>query len=164
MADNIILVGMMGSGKTTLGRFLSMILGLPFIDLDKEIELQAGKTIPEIFEDDGEEYFRNFECLILKNIISTGNAIISTGGGIIENSESFDILKEQNRVFYLKTTPEVLYSRIKGDVNRPNLKSFEHFSALLKSREEKYASVSNFIVDVNKTISEIAQEVRGLLW
>lgn len=164
MADNIILTGMMGSGKTTLGRFLSMILGLPFIDLDKEIEFQVGKSIPEIFEEDGEEYFRNFECLILKNIISSGNAIISTGGGIIENAESFEILKEQKRVFYLKTTPEILYSRIKGDSNRPNLKTFENFSLLLKSREEKYESVANYTIDVNKTISEIAQEVRGLLW
>lgn len=164
MADNIILVGMMGSGKTTLGRFLSMILGLPFIDLDKEIELQIGKTIPQIFEEDGEEYFRNFECLILKNIISSGNAIISTGGGIIENIESREILKEQNKVFYLKTTPEILYSRIKGDSNRPNLKTFENFSNLLNSREAKYLEVAKHVVDVNKTISEIAQEVRGLLW
>ena len=94
---NIYLLGMMGSGKSTIGRFLSRRMGKPFIDLDSEIEQSAGKTISEIFENDGEEYFRNIEANQLQEY---SDSIVACGGGIIVNEGNRAIIKKMGRLYY----------------------------------------------------------------
>ncbi|MDX8405313.1 MAG: shikimate kinase, partial [Mariprofundus sp.] len=113
-----ILVGLMGSGKSSIGRRLAAYMDLPLIDLDDYIVEQAGRSIPEIFERNGEPAFRQMETNALRDVIDK-HAVIATGGGIVECEENRLILKAHPPVIWLKASPEFLADRIDGDSNRP---------------------------------------------
>ncbi len=117
---NIILTGMMGSGKTTVGKELAALLNCNFIDLDEIIEKKYGK-ISDIFAQKGEAYFREAETQELKNLKEKEKFVLSTGGGIILKDENIEILKKIGQVFYLSAKSETIYGRIKNQNHRPLL-------------------------------------------
>ena len=116
MKDNIILIGFMGCGKSSVGIRLSYRLRRTIIDTDQWIEQKQKKTVSEIFEESGEEAFRCMETECLRELIKTARRqIISAGGGLPMRKENHALLKELGRVFYLKVTPETVYERVKND-------------------------------------------------
>lgn len=162
--SKIILIGFMGSGKTTIGKALSQKCQYSLIDTDKYIEEQQSRTISNIFEQDGEEYFRVLETNALKELLkSDEDMIISTGGGLAIKKENRELLKEAGTTFYLNATPETIYNRVKGDNKRPLLQCEDpkkKIISLMGERELYYIDASNKIIDTDdKTIDEIACEI-----
>ena len=142
--DNIILIGFMGCGKTSVGIKLSYRLKQTFLDTDKQIEKKQGRSIREIFASDGEAAFRQMETECIKELLAgTGNSkqIFSTGGGTPVKEENRELLKRLGTVVYLKVSPEVVYERLKGDTSRPLLQTDNpkgRIEELLGSRKEAY--------------------------
>lgn len=161
---NIILIGFMGCGKSTIGVKLSYRLRQPMLDTDKQIEKEEGRTISEIFETDGEEYFRNLETECIKKLISTvHNQIISVGGGLPMREVNHALLKELGMVVYLRARAETIYERVKHDKTRPLLQCDdpkEKIRTLMEKRAAVYESASDVIVDVdNKDFDTILDEI-----
>lgn len=120
---NIVLVGLSGSGKTTIGKLLEKYLpNLKFVDTDEIIVKQENRSINDIFAKDGEEKFREIEKFVVEKVSKENDLIISTGGGVVLNKENMINLKKNGIVFYLKTSPEVIAERLKNDNTRPLLK------------------------------------------
>ena len=136
MEKNIILVGYMGSGKTSVSKALEKITGLMFLDTDEEIVKRASKSINAIFAEDGEEAFRGMETALLQELIETGwKGILSTGGGMPVRQENRSLLKKLGTVVYLKTSPEATCKRLEGDTTRPLLAGLaDHEAKLAKIR------------------------------
>ena len=166
----IYIIGFMGSGKTTAGRKLASLLGWSFIDLDKKIEEYTGKTIPEIFSQNGEDYFRAAETQILRNLKSGVNTIISTGGGTPCYSDNMDFMLESGLTIYLKLTPGQLKSRLsKSNGERPLIKDLDPQSLMafiekkLADRERWY-NMSDIIADgIDLNISLLHSIVKSKL-
>lgn len=159
---NICLTGLMGSGKSTVGAILAQKLGMEFVDIDNEIETKTGLKISEIFSQKGENFFRKVETEILKSFAKKLGQVISTGGGAIQKEGNLQILKENGLTIYLKTSPEVLFGRIKNDTSRPllqNEKPFETLRELLEKREPNYKKADIIVVTDEKTIDEIVDEI-----
>lgn len=154
---NIVLIGMMGAGKSYIGGKLAKLLAhFSYVDVDKRIEENTGLTIPEIFETQGESYFRKLESEVINEVAQNKNQIISIGGGAFENPENIKALKENGLVFYLKASAKELFKRIEneaqGSQNRPMLNqdfSVKTIEKLLKKREKNYLK-ANFVIDTNQ--------------
>lgn len=162
----IILTGMMGAGKTTISKILGKKLNIKSIDIDTLIEQNENEKISEIFSNKGENYFRNIEKETIKNNFNSDNLIISLGGGALENNETRDFLLKNSTIIYLKTSPEVIYERIKNNTSRPLLcgnMSVEKISEILEKREANYQSATITITTDNKTPEKIAEEIIGVL-
>lgn len=165
---NIILVGMMGCGKSTIGKLLADAMeGFEFVDTDEQIEKTAQMTIPEIFIDYGESSFRELESGTIKRFCARENQVISTGGGCVESIENMDTLKESGIVFYLKATADTLFERVKHTKDRPMLYDEDpkkKLKMLLKRREPMYQS-ADFVIDTeNRTQDDIVKELRDLYY
>lgn len=160
---NILLIGFMGTGKTSVSLKLSELLNMKLIDTDGYIEKKENKSISEIFETNGEEFFRKCESETLIELSKEKNLLISCGGGIIVKEENIPIMKKQGKVVLLKATPESIYERVKNDNTRPllnNNMTIEYISNLMESRKEKYLKAADIIIDTdNKSIKEICQEI-----
>ena len=156
----IIFIGFMGTGKTTIGQYLSELQNLSYVDLDQYIELNEEKSIPDIFNDKGEHEFRKLEFKYLKECLDIFD-IISTGGGIIENSDSLALLKMQRHVIWLDCNIDVIYRRIVSDPHRPNAKNktLEQLNALYLSRISRYNEIAFIKVNSGLTVSEIYEEI-----
>lgn len=139
----IVLVGMMGSGKSSVGRRLAGRLGLPFVDADTEIETAAGMTIPEIFAQRGEAEFRDGERRVISRILTTrAPLVLATGGGAFMNAETRQRVKELGISVWLKAEPDVLMRRVRKRSNRPLLQTADPEATLrrmLAEREPVYA-------------------------
>ena len=139
----IVLVGMMGSGKSSVGRRLATKLGLPFVDADTEIETAAGMTIPEIFAQRGETEFRNGERRVISRILTTRSPLVlATGGGAFMNAETRARIADLGISIWLKAEPEVLMRRVRKRSNRPLLQTAnpeETLRRMLGEREPVYA-------------------------
>ena len=164
---NISLIGMMGSGKSTIGKLLKIKLSdYRFIDTDEEIIKKENMSINEIFAQKGEEYFRRIETEVLNRILSNNNQIISTGGGIIKSEENIKNLKEKSIVFYLKAEGTELCKRVKNNKERPLLNvenMYEKIKILLNEREKNYKQAHYIISTDNKTPEEITNEITGII-
>lgn len=165
---NIILIGFMGAGKTAVGNRLSKQLGYEYIDTDQYIEEKEGMTISNIFAEKGEEYFRNLETAVIKELMLRDKpTIFSTGGGMPLREENAQLLKELGVVVYLKAVADTIYNRVKGDTKRPLLQCDDpkqKIVDLLKIRNPKYEAACNYAVCVDhKDIRTVAQEVAKLL-
>ncbi len=164
---NIVLIGMMGCGKTTVARELAQLLNdFTYIDIDEEIEKSTQKKISELFLRHGEPFFRMLETEKIKQFCKKDNQIISTGGGAFESEENRKILSENNLVIYLKALPDEIYNRIKNETHRPLLKknfSIEKITSLLLKREINYTKAHKIIDTNSKTPYNIAQEIIGVL-
>lgn len=162
-ADNFILTGFMGSGKSTIGKKLANAFGYTFLDTDELLEKQFGKTIREVFENEGEEYFRTCETELLNNLITTcKGAVISTGGGMPMRDENVALLKKLGTVVYLDVKIETILDRLKNDTKRPLLQGseFEQKTRMLyEQRVSKYRSSADFcLVTEEKSFYRIIKE------
>lgn len=159
---NIVLVGMMGAGKTTIGALLAQKIHATYVDIDSAVEKETGKTINQIFESYGEDLFRKLESKTIKKYAAYHNQVISTGGGAVSNPVNLEELQRNSILFYLKATPKELYARIKDVKNRPLLKQPNPLSVLdklLKEREKSYQMADYTIVTSNKQAFEIIEEI-----
>jgi shikimate kinase len=160
MDSNIIFIGLMGSGKSILGKQLASRLSLKLVDLDDYIVAQTGKTIPEIFKDEGEEAFRALESRLLAEVLAQGDEqIIATGGGAVLSAENRALMKQAGHVVWLDASPIVLAERIAGDANRPLLDDVDplfKMISLATQRNPLYAEVADLRVDTEKLSDEEA--------
>ena len=160
---NIILIGFMGTGKTSVSSKLSKMLNIKKIDTDELIELQENMTIDKIFSNYGENYFRKCETKALMQLSDEKNIVISCGGGIVLKDENIEIMKKQGKVVLLTATPEVIYDRVKNSNTRPILNenmSIEYIANLIENRKDKYLKAADIIVDTdNKSLEEICEEI-----
>jgi len=143
---NIYLVGMMGSGKSTVGKILAKQLGKQCIDLDYQIEKKVGDSIESIFQNEGELKFRYYETLELKKI---SNSVVACGGGIILSNENLNLMKRNGRIIYLKATLDELERRLIKSKNRPLLKNRDlrdSLEKILDERKRKYESIPSISV------------------
>ncbi|TXC92429.1 shikimate kinase [Metabacillus litoralis] len=156
----IYLTGFMGAGKTTIGEELAKQLQLPVIDTDQQIERNLNKSIREIFEQHGEQYFRNQETRILKELPTT-DTIITTGGGIVINSENRDWMKNNGQVVLLNADLDTIYERVHKDPNRPiaSKKNKAELIDLYQSRVEFYKDCTFIVETAHKNIDEIVNEI-----
>lgn len=156
----MVLVGLMGSGKSILGKLVASRLSLKLVDLDDYIVAQAGKTIPEIFKDEGEEAFRALESRLLAEVLAQGDEqIIATGGGAVLSAENRALMKQAGHVIWLDASPIVLAERIAGDTNRPLLDDVDplfKMISLATQRNPLYAEVADLRVDTEKLSDEEA--------
>lgn len=166
--NNIILIGFMGCGKSSVGVRLSYELRIPLLDTDKEIERQRKAAVSEIFEKYGEEAFRNMETECLIGLLKDKDEkIISVGGGLPLRSENRALLKELGRVFYLRVSAETVCKRLAGDTTRPLLQGEnpkEKVRELLGKRSSIYEAAADVIIDADdKGFDELISEITGKL-
>ena len=162
----IVLIGMMGSGKTTIGKLLGEKLTLRSIDIDVIIEQNEKRTISEIFQNEGEKYFRNIERETIKKIFTNKDLIISLGGGAFENQLTQELLLKNSTVIYLKTSPNVILKRIKNNTNRPLLKNqmtVEKIQSIILQRQKNYELANITILTNNKNTDKIVEEILGVI-
>ena len=149
---NIVLIGFMGTGKTTTGKLLSEKLSFPFFDTDKIIEQNTGMSIPQLFEKVGEKEFRNYETEVVKLLSDTEGCVISCGGGIVLNKTNMDLLSRNGIIVYLKASIDTIVKRIVDDKNRPIIAAMENpkdeIEKLLNKRKQFYQR-HNFSFDVD---------------
>lgn len=161
----IILIGFMGVGKTTIGKIIAKKLKLNFVDMDNYIEKREGKSISKIFEEYGEQHFRELESESLKDLIKSDNIVISTGGGIVTTKENSDILKKEKIVIFLDGNTQTILNHLSKEIDkRPllsNSKNVENtISNLLNQRYEKYNSICDIKIDINeKNIEEVVSQI-----
>lgn len=163
----IYVIGFMGSGKTTIGRELALRLNWSFVDLDKKIEDHTKKTIPEIFSQNGEKYFREIESNVLKSLSSVNKTIISTGGGTPCHDENMKLMLSTGLTVYLKLTPDELETRLQEsrggrplimDLDKENLRIF--IEKKLTEREKWYELSEIIIGGINTDVDQIVHLVR----
>lgn len=161
VSRNIILIGMMGTGKTTVGRLVAERLGFRLLDLDAEIERIEGRTIPEMFAEEGEAYFREAESRALQTAISSKRLVIATGGGAVLEPSNVDAMKRGGWVAALTADAETIIERVRGDVNRPLLAGDveERVRRILEERKDKYEFADVKIDTAGRSADEVALDI-----
>lgn len=157
-ADNIYLIGLMGAGKTTIGRQLAKALSLPFYDSDKAIEEQTGVDIPTIFEYEGEKGFREREKDMIQELTQINGIVLATGGGVVLKEENRQVLKENGFIVYLQCSVDKILQRTKRDTQRPLLYTDDprkQIETLFAEREAYYLSCADFIIETSSMQSKI---------
>lgn len=149
---NVILIGFMGCGKTTIGVRLAGLLGFDFVDIDHLIVSKAGRSIPQIFEAEGEAGFRAIESAVLDELIAEGrdHLVISTGGGIVTQERNVPKLRELGLIVWLTTTDELLWQRVRRNRERPMLHTpnpRQTFDDLLALRRPMYQQSADLTID-----------------
>ena len=167
---SVVLVGMMGAGKSTIGRRLSARLGLPFLDADGEIEAAAGMSIPDIFESRGELDFRNGEVRVIARLLDNGPAVLATGGGAFMRQETRDHIHNKAVSIWLKVDSDVILRRVKRRSDRPLLQTADPEATverLISEREPVYrqADLTVWSRDVphEKIVDECVEALHGKL-
>jgi shikimate kinase len=166
--QNICLVGMMGAGKTTVGRHLAKKLDRRFVDADHEIEARTGVRIPTIFEIEGEAGFRRREAEAIEALTRENGLILATGGGAVLDPANRRRLKEAGLVVYLRVLPLVLYERTRHDRNRPLLQVADpltRLEELFAQRDPLYREVADVVIDtasggIGSLVRRLEQEIR----
>lgn len=156
---NVVLIGLMGSGKTTIGRVLARRLSVPFFDSDHEIEARTGVRIPTIFDVEGEAGFRRREALVIDELMRTAGIVLATGGGAVLDVESRAAMKRNGWVVYLDVPVRQLYERTRNDLNRPLLRVSNPLGRLEELRAQRdplYREVADFILDGSRYHSSSA--------
>ena len=168
MNSNLILIGYMGSGKSTIGKQLAKKYQYDFLDTDEWIEHENGMTIKELFASKGENYFRNLETQALISFQNQiGHTILSTGGGMALSATNARLLRNLGIVILLKVSKEVVIQRLQGDTTRPLLQGedFEKkIEQMLEQRDPLYESAAHYVIDTDgKTIEEVIEEIGVIL-
>jgi len=164
---NIFLIGLMGSGKTTIGRILSKTLNKKFYDSDHVVEEKTGVKVPLIFEYEGEIGFRKREESVLKDLVCHKDIILATGGGVILSKNNCKLLADNGHVVYLKSNCEDLVARMAGDQSRPLLQEGDlkkTLESLFEFRDPMYASISDYIIETaGKRAKEVSNEIESFI-
>ena len=163
---NIAFVGFMASGKSSVSKELSLALNKEMISSDARIVEKEGRSIKEIFEDSGEEYFREVECSVVKELSEKENVIIDCGGGVVLDKANVENLKKQGVLIHLSISPELVYARTKGREDRPLLNVEDPVAKIKELLEYRmpYYEKADFTIKVdNKVIGEVCQEILELL-
>ena len=159
----IVLIGPMGSGKSSIGKILAKKIDFKFIDTDKLIEIQEGTKIKEIFNSKGESYFRDLEVEVLEETLTAQIAVIATGGGIVEREKNRLLLENEKNVFFLNSSVKRQFERTKDSDKRPLLNKGDNFQTLrelYKKRLPYYENVSRYEIEMdNKTNEEIVEQI-----
>ena len=159
---NLFLIGFMGSGKSTIAAELSRMLHRPVLEMDEEIEKREGMSIPAIFSEHGEAYFRQLETDLLKETSALGGFLVSCGGGAAMREENVREMKKSGIIVLLTALPETILERVADDENRPLLTA--DIEALIEKRRPAYEAAANYQVATDqKTSAEIAGEILGIL-
>ncbi len=160
--NKIVLVGFMGTGKSTVSRLLSGMLEWPRIDGDEEIERREGKSVSAIFADSGEAHFRLIETQTLEALLeANGPAVIATGGGAVLSAYNCDLMLQKSFVVALKASPEHIVARVKADTSRPLLQGDvrERVETLLEQRKELYDFAHLVLDTTSRTAEEVASAI-----
>jgi shikimate kinase len=155
----IYLVGMPGSGKSTVGPELARRLGVPFVELDAEIERAAGATIREIFERDGEARFRELEAQALTDAAARDPSVVSCGGGVVLEPANRILLRATGEVVFLSVPIEVLRERVRPAADRPLIRDPGDLDRLAREREPLYREFAAHVVDARGTVEEVAAAI-----
>ena len=163
---SVVLVGMMGAGKSTIGRRVSVRLGLSFVDADAEIELAHRMSIPDIFEKYGEPYFRDGEVRVIARLLDSGPAVIATGGGAFMREETRDRIREKAISIWLRADAEIIMRRVRRRADRPLLQTENPeatVSRLLEQREPVYQNADLTIASRDVPHDRIVDECLAAL-
>lgn len=160
---NIVLIGFMGAGKSTISEYLSTMFAMKIVEMDQIIAEREQMSIPDIFETYGEEYFRNLETELLVELQNEKGVVISCGGGVAMRERNVAEMKRNGKVVLLTASPEVIYDRVKDTDDRPVLngrKNVRGISELMEQRREKYEAAADIIVQTDhKTVLQICEEL-----
>jgi len=160
---NIYLIGFMGTGKSTVGKILAKDLGAEFVDTDKMVEGQTGKTISQIFEESSEEEFRRLESGVLREITERDNLVVSTGGGIVVTRGNLELMKETGLVVTLIADVQTIMDRVGADgAKRPLLdvdEPFEEIKKLLYDRASFYINAHHIVETSDISAREAADQI-----
>lgn len=160
---NIFLIGFMGAGKSTVASYLQRHYSVSLIEMDETLVEREGMTIPEIFAQKGEPYFRQAETELLKEIQKGTNTIVSCGGGVAMRQENVDIMKSNGKIVLLSASPESILKRVKDDENRPLLKgrkTVEGIQELMDARRPFYEAAADCIVRTDtQSLRAICEEI-----
>jgi shikimate kinase len=152
-SGNLILVGLMGSGKTTLGRALAKHMGKAFVDSDEEIQQRTGVTIPHIFDIEGETGFRQRETAAIRDLVERDDMVLATGGGAVLAEQSRELMQQNGIVIYLKASVQDLWQRTRYDRNRPLLQTADphaKLTELFQQRDPLYLQVADIVMQSGK--------------
>ena len=167
VSGNIFLVGLMGAGKTSVGKVLARRLGKAFYDCDHEIERATGVKVPVIFDIEGEAGFRARESRTLADLVTRPDIVLATGGGAVIAADNRKLLAENGTVIYLRASPEDLWGRTRHDKNRPLLKTADPLARLKELYEERdplYRAVADIVVDTgNQSLISLAHKLEQRL-
>jgi shikimate kinase len=161
MRNNIVLIGFMGSGKTSIGRLIAQRLGFQFIDTDKVVVERTGLEITEIFAQQGEARFREHETAALSSLGMYNRAVISTGGGIVLRPKNRELLRELGFVVWLTASEDVIFERVSRNKKRPLLHTDDPRATvheLLEQRREHYAEAAQFVLDSSHLAHDAAAD------
>lgn len=160
---NVVLIGFMGVGKTTVSAYLSTMFAIHKVEMDEVIAEREEMSIPDIFTTYGEEYFRELETNLLIEMQSQRNAVISCGGGAALRERNVKEMKKNGRVVLLTASPETIYERVKDSDDRPILngrKNVKAISELMEQRREKYEAAADIAINTdNKTVLQVCEEL-----
>lgn len=160
---NIVLIGFMGAGKSTVSEYLSTMFAMDVVEMDQVIAEREGMSIPDIFATYGEEYFRNRETQLLKEMQLRKQAVISCGGGAALREENVAEMKKNGRVVLLTASPHTIYERVKDSTDRPILNgnnNVEFIAELMEKRREKYEKAADIVIYTDdKSVLQICEEL-----
>lgn len=164
---NIYLVGFMGTGKTSVGKDLANRLGMDFVDMDDVIVQRAGKTIPEIFTEDGEPHFRTIERGVAHDLAAGTGLVVATGGGVVMDNRNMDDFYRSGSVVCLSASPETILKRVAEDTNRPLLagdleEKLAKILPLLEKRRRHYEAIPSRVDTSDLTIEEVVERILDL--
>ena len=161
--NHIFLIGFMGSGKSTVAKYLSSAYQMKQIEMDEQIEKNEGRSISSIFEKEGEEYFRTLETELLKSLDPRETFVVSCGGGAAVKEENVREMKEKGRIILLSAQPETVYARVKNSHNRPLLEgnmNVSYIKELMDKRQKLYERAADFQVKTDgRTAKDIGEEI-----
>lgn len=161
--NHIFLIGFMGSGKSTVAKYLSSAYQMKQIEMDEQIEKDEGRSISSIFEKEGEEYFRTLETELLKSLDPRETFVVSCGGGAAVKEENVREMKEKGRIILLSAQPETVYVRVKNSHNRPLLEgnmNVSYIKELMDKRQKLYERAADFQVKTDgRTAEDIGEEI-----
>jgi shikimate kinase len=167
VTESVFLVGLMGAGKTTIGRLLAKKLKSRFVDTDHQISVATGVSIPTIFEIEGEAGFRRRETEVIDRYTTEANLVLATGGGAVLSEHNRKCLRERGKVVYLAASPETLYERTRRDKNRPLLQigdRLEKLRELYTQRDTLYREVAHVVIDVSRTSApQVIREIMATM-